>query len=90
MVKNIDFGLVNHPGLYILQRGAAGLLFDQVTEIVRREVELLCAVSYARQAKFPCFTRIKIIIQNILKTYEYVLIFMAPGKIGGRKNACSN
>ena len=80
-VKNSFFSNVDQFRLYIFQRCFPGFFFNQVAEIIWRQVQLFCAIGNRWQPHHLRFIAFKIIIEHLLKLLQYAVVHMIAGSI---------
>lgn len=75
-----DYGKVN-----IFYRRLASLLFHQVAEIIRGEMQLFGTPRHRRQSEVLRLAGIEIAVQESLETHKYILVDRLPG---GKHSQC--
>ena len=68
-------GCVYQPCLYIFLCSLAGLLFYEVSEIVRGEEYLVCKIFYGGKSVCPCPSVVEIVVEQRFESAQYILVY---------------
>lgn len=77
VIENTSLCFINQFRLYIIQRGIARFLFDQVAEVICRKMQFLSAIRHGWKPQHKGVVRFKIVVQQLLKPHQDIAINIA-------------